>query len=216
MGEYLCIINRTFFFESYKKEYSELLTETKLDLEIIFKGIEKYETCKSKPFSLKQIAYILATIKHETSNYKPVIESFWSSKANREKYYEEMYDPILGKNETRKQMAINNGNTTQGDGVKYAGKGYVQITWKKNYQKAKEKFGVDFVTDPDLAIVPSHAINIALYGLDSGMFTGKSIHDYIINDKCDYYNARRVINGTDAATTIKGYAEKFEKCLKIE
>ncbi|WP_200871477.1 hypothetical protein, partial [Saccharicrinis fermentans] len=211
----VCIINRDFFYENYLAEFGEINDELKNNLEIIFEGIEKYETSKGLAFSEKQVAYILATIKHETGYFKPVIESYWSTEAVRKKYYEDMYDPVLGKNQTRRNMALNNENATEGDGVKYAGKGYVQITWKKNYRKAKEKFGVDFVGSPELALVPKYAIDIALYGFDSGMFTGKTIRDYINIDKCDYYNARRVINGTDAAATIESYAVKFEKCLEI-
>lgn len=126
-----------------------------------------------------------------------------------------MYDPVLGETAKRKTMATTNGNTKEGDGVLYAGKGYVQITWKNNYKKLGDVFGVDLVANPELALDPQLSLSICLYGFDNGSFTYKDIHSYINEEKTDYFNARRVINGVDKAELIKGYAEKFEKCLKI-
>jgi putative chitinase len=40
------------------------------------------------------------------------------------------------------------------------------------------------------------------------------LNDYISGRFCDFLNARRVINGSDKANIIKGYAEKFRKCLE--
>lgn len=46
------------------------------------------------------------------------------------------------------------GNTDKGDGYKYRGRGYIQITGKDNYREQTNYFGksmgVDFVKDPDL------------------------------------------------------------------
>jgi predicted chitinase len=127
-----------------------------------------------------------------------------------------MYDPVLGKNEKRKKMALENENTKQGDGVKYFGRGFVQITWKKNYRRMGEKFGVDLVNSPEKALNHDIAIKIMIYGCEEGKFSGKSLGDYINSEKTDYYNARRVINGTDRADIVQEYAKKMEKCLKIK
>jgi hypothetical protein len=54
-----------------------------------------------------------------------------------------------------------------------------------------------------------------VYGMQKGIFTGKKLGDYISNVKTDYINARRVINGTDRATTIANYAEDFEIILLL-
>uniref|UniRef100_A0AAU6WW20 Glycoside hydrolase family 19 catalytic domain-containing protein n=1 Tax=Chryseobacterium endophyticum TaxID=1854762 RepID=A0AAU6WW20_9FLAO len=48
-----------------------------------------------------------------------------------------MYDPVLGKNDKRKKMAKDNENTKEGDGEKYYGRGYVQLTWKKITEKCR-------------------------------------------------------------------------------
>src|SRR3546814_6075636 len=53
------------------------------------------------------------------------------------------------------------GNLTPGDGAKYAGRGYVQLTGKSNYVKATAKlremgFTVDLVAEPDRARSEEH------------------------------------------------------------
>jgi outer membrane biosynthesis protein TonB len=50
----------------------------------------------------------------------------------------------------------------------------------------------------------------------AGWFTTKALGLYVTADetKKDYWNARRVVNGTDRADLIKGHAENFEKALR--
>ena len=43
----------------------------------------------------------------------------------------------------------------------------------------------------------------------------RSCSDYIYGNTCDYVNARRIVNGTDRAETIAGYAEKFQSALLV-
>ena len=47
-----------------------------------------------------------------------------------------------------------------------------------------------------------------------GDFTGKSLSNYISAGKCDYVEARRIVNGTDRAHKIAGYAAEFEVALR--
>jgi putative chitinase len=42
------------------------------------------------------------------------------------------------------------GNTIPGDGVKYKGRGLIQITGKFNYKKISDACGIDFVKNPEL------------------------------------------------------------------
>src|SRR5690606_28646424 len=132
-----------------------------------------------------------------------------------QRYFEEKYDPILGSTEKRRQKAIKYGNTEEGDGVKYKGRGYVQLTFKVNYLKMQNKFGINLVDTPDNANLPSLAVKIMIYGSENGTFTGVKLKDFINDNKVDYVNARKVINGLDQAETISIYAKKIEKCLKI-
>ena len=44
---------------------------------------------------------------------------------------------------------MGNGNEESGDGYKYRGGGFIQLTFKNNYENIGNKIGVDLVTDPD-------------------------------------------------------------------
>jgi hypothetical protein len=47
-----------------------------------------------------------------------------------------------------------------------------------------------------------------------GLFTGKKLGDYIGPGRCDYRNARRIINGVDQAARIAQYATTIEDILR--
>lgn len=221
-----CLIDEEFFLANYEKEFPtknskgqviSLPESVKNSLRRIFKSISEYYSNEKRCCNKYHIAYLLATSKHETGHtFDPVEEAHWLSWNVRKKYFEDMYDPVLGKNEKRRKMAKDNGNTQQGDGVKYYGRDYVQLTWKDNYQRMKDKFHVDFVNNREKALEHEWAIKILIYGSEQGVFTGLKLSRYINESKQDYYHARQVINGLDKATTIEGYAKKNEKCLKIE
>jgi putative chitinase len=144
----------------------------------------------------RHVAYALATIQHETAaTFKPITEY------GGEKYFDK-YD--VGK------LAKKLGNTPEadGDGFKYRGRGYSQITGKANY----EKFGIDH--DPALALEPIIAFNILTKGMHKGLFTGDKLTNHIKAQFCDYKNARKIINGLDDADQIAYYARNYEKILR--
>jgi putative chitinase len=157
---------------------------------------------------LSHAAYCLATAYHETaSTMKPIREYGGPT------YFTRMYD-VAG---ARKELAIANGNTCAGDGPKYCGRGYVQLTWKNNYKRAGDKLGVDLVANPELAMQPDIAAKIMRYGMAEGWFTGKKLGDHLpVNGRAteaQYTAARRIINGVDRAELVAGHALKFEEAL---
>jgi putative chitinase len=113
------------------------------------------------------LAYVLATVRWETGQtFQPVKEK----RASKDK------NPRLWK--------IQNRYWSSG----FFGRGYVQITWEKNYQKAGERLaGTAFtlasgdltveadtlVNQPELVLQPPIAYAIAARGMREGWFTGK-------------------------------------------
>ncbi|MDP1702570.1 MAG: hypothetical protein Q8L53_16655 [Aestuariivirga sp.] len=142
-------------------------------------------------------AYILATAFHEVARtMQPIIER------GARKYFD-MYEPP-----SKKAKAL--GNTLKGDGYKYRGRGYVQITGRSNYHKASAVTGVDLVANPDRALEAGIAAKIIVDGMTRGWFTGKKLGDY---PQGDFKNYRRIVNGTDKASDIAEYAILFEAAL---
>lgn len=54
------------------------------------------------------------------------------------------------------------GNTQQGDGWKYRGRGFIQLTGRDNYAAAQERLHFPLIDKPELAADPSIAVKTAL------------------------------------------------------
>jgi hypothetical protein len=134
----------------------------------------------------RMLAYCLATAWHETAfTMQPVVEHGGEAYLKSKPYYP------------------------------WYGRGYVQLTWEENYQKQDDKLHLDgrLMKDPDLALRPDLAAEILLLGMADGDFTGKKLAHYFTADLTDWYNARRIVNGTDKANDIAAYAEKFHNAI---
>jgi hypothetical protein len=99
-------------------------------------------------------------------------------------------------------------------GHTYYGRGFVQLTWDYNYEKAGEKLRLDLLNKPDLAMKPDVAARIMIRGMVEGWFTGKTLAAYTRRGVVDYIGARRIINGNDRAVLIARIAEGFEAALR--
>ena len=96
----------------------------------------------------------------------------------------------------------------------YYGRGFVQITWKRNYAKFSDVIDVDLVTHPEKALEMDNAIQILFAGMIDGLFTGKALSDYF-DKNADWRGARAIVNGKDRAAEIAGYAQKIWDSLRI-
>lgn len=144
-------------------------------------------------FTLEQVAYILATAKHESANtYQPVRERRAGVTQLKLRKIQDRY-------------------WASG----YYGRGLVQLTWLSNYQKFSPIVDGDLVKSPDLALSPGISVKILCLGMEQGLFTGKKLSQYVNEDQCDYVGARKVVNGTDKASEIAKIAKQIETCLSF-
>lgn len=155
-------------------------------------------------------AYGFATAYHETAGTMLPIKE-----RGGDGYLTRMYD-VTGDNPVRARRF---GNTQPGDGVRFCGRGYVQLTWRANYQKAQDETGYPLISNPNLAMDPAIAATIMVKGMREGWFTGRRLADYLPSNPAaqagdGYTQARRIINGTDKAVLIAGYAHRFEAALR--
>ena len=160
------------------------------------------ETCEKYNLTYPQTAYLLATTYHETGGTMKPIKEYGG-------------DKYLSKYDTgRLAKALGNTPQADGDGIKYAGRGYSMITGRYNYKFAGEQLGIDLINNPDLALQPKYAAEILVKGSMNGWFTSKKLSDYINDKGKNYYQARRVINSLDKSQLIASYAVVFEKALR--
>jgi putative chitinase len=156
---------------------------------------------------LSWAAYGLATAHLETAGTMQPIKEYGGTA-----YFRKMYD-IEG---ARPAKARELGNTMPGDGAKYAGRGYVQLTGRTNYKKAGAALGQDMVSTPDLAMRPDIAAAVMVKGMEQGWFTGKRLADYLpaaTGTLEQFKAARRIINGQDRALDIARTAIEFQRAL---
>ena len=119
--------------------------------------------------SAAQVAYVFASAQHETNQGRSIVE-YASGNA-----YEGNIASL--------------GNTQPGDGPKFKGRGFVQITGRKNYQLYTNLLGIDFVGHHDLAADPANSVTITVDGMVNGRFTGVGLSNHINDKKTDFTNA---------------------------
>lgn len=114
-----------------------------------------------------RLAHFMAQLIHESGSFK-YMEEIASGAA-----YE-------GRNDL--------GNTQPGDGVRYKGRGPIQITGRSNYRYFGGKIGIAIEANPTLAASPSIGLHLALeYWKDRGINA--------LADKDDVEAVTRKING---------------------
>jgi len=179
------------FFDSLRASFGPLSLSQVEGINTLLKATEF--------LPLRHRAYVLATAFHETG---PASSSLHMTPRR------EIWGPTAAQRgyEGRRDL----GNTQPGDGKRYAGRGFVQITGRTNYTKASKLTGRDLVAEPDLALDPDIAAAVMVDGMTNGWFTGRRMGDFE-----SFRDMRRVVNGLDKAEVIAGYADKFQTALSL-
>jgi len=140
-------------------------------------------------------AYVLATVAWETAyTFQPITEYGSVTYLTSKKYYP------------------------------YIGRGYIQLTWRSNYEKFGKALRLDLVNHPNLANEKGTAWKILEMGMTDNFgvqdpdFTSHTLEDFITAETkySDHFlNARRIINPKDlkSCRPIADLAVKFLSCL---
>lgn len=102
-----------------------------------------------------ELAQFLAQMKHESWDFERMKEK---PQPGVKDYYAKRYDMKYSP-KTAKIL----GNKHAGDGAKYHGRGFVQLTGRDNYRMASDALGIDLLNHPELASKPDVAAKIAVW-----------------------------------------------------
>jgi len=190
------------FLAGYKDRFGPVTQELAGAIGFLLGRIEADTRFAENPVDRYKLAYCLATFKWETAHTLRPIDEHGS-----EAYFNKRYGPgtAVGK------ML---GNTQAGDGARFHGRGFVQLTGRANYQRAGKFLGIHFLAQPERVKEPALAYEIAMEGMAKGWFTGAKLGRYFKAGALpNYEGARAIINGQDKAQTIADMARRFDELL---
>jgi predicted chitinase len=117
------------------------------------------------------IISVLATVATEVGSFEPINE--FGTPARFTKLYE-------GRDDL--------GNTKPGDGIRYHGRGFIQLTGRANYRSYGKKLAVALEDDPDLALDADVAARVLTHYFEDRKIAGDA-------RKGDWQQVRRKVNG---------------------
>lgn len=133
-----------------------------------------------------ELAAFMAQCAHETNNFSS-LEEYGGSLDFRK------YDPAFN---PTKAKAL--GNIKRGDGARFKGRGFIQITGRYNYRKAGQALGVNLEHNPNLAENPRVAAAIAIW-------YWKNRVQPAVNNFKDIHQVTKPIN-----PALRGIEDRFE------
>jgi len=99
---------------------------------------------------------------------------------------------------------MGNGDEASGDGFKYRGRGYLQLTGKDNYNRCGKSLELDLVNNPDLLLQPEYAMMSAIWFFQT---------NNIINNTDVESVTKRVNGGTHGLAERQRLFEAYKKLL---
>jgi putative chitinase len=162
-------------------------------LEPLLKTFEKYEINTPR----RQAAFI-GQCGHESASFKVLRENLNYSAKGLVATWPSRFPTIDFASEyERKPERIANkvyggradlGNTEDGDGWRFSGKGLIQLTGRNNFKTCGDALGVDLVANPELLIEPEYA------ALSAGWFWNKRGLNALADNE-DWNTITKRING---------------------
>lgn len=157
-----------------------------------------------------RIAHFMAQIEHE-SGFKPISENLNYSADRLLKIFPKYFNKEQSLAYARQQSRIanrvyanriGNGNEASGEGFKFRGRGFLQITGKENYFRLANDTDLDCLKNPDLLLEEANAMISALWFWDL-----KGLNS--LADRDDVIKITKKING--GLNGIKHRKELLEK-----
>jgi putative chitinase len=118
----------------------------------------------------RRFCHFMAQVAHESAGFKAVEENLNYSAANMARVFgipaseaqrlvgnkQAFAERVYGLGNPRKARML--GNTQPGDGFRYRGRGFIQLTGRANYRDIGKRIGLDLEGSPDLAAEPANAL----------------------------------------------------------
>jgi len=105
---------------------------------------------------------------------------------------------------------MGNGDTASGDGWKYRGRGYIQLTGKINYSAFGKSIGVDVVSNPDLVATTYPLLSAAWFWHNDNI---SAIADKGSSNDVVTAVTRIVNGGTNGLAEREAYFSKYWTAL---
>lgn len=167
-----------------------------------------------------RLAHFLAQCAHESGNFKAVFENLnYSANGLRKVFPGYFPNQTIANEFARKPQKIankvygsrmGNGDEASGDGWKYRGRGYIQLTGKNNYMIFDRVVEDDILKNPDLVATKHPLMSAAFFFDRNNLWT---ICDRGSDDKTITAVTRRVNGGTNGLDDRIKHFKKFYKLL---
>jgi putative chitinase len=158
-----------------------------------------------------RMAHFLAQCAHESGNFKHVRENLNYSEQGLLNVFPKYFDKNTAKLYARKpeqianivyECRLGNGNRNTGDGWKFRGRGFLQLTGLVNYKAFGEFIGVDLISNPDLVATKYALTSAAWFFEKKGLW---KICDQGVDEPTIVAVTKRVNGGTN------GLADRISK-----
>jgi putative chitinase len=175
---------------------------------------KKYKTIldNAKINTSLRLAHFFAQLDHE-SGLKPIEENLNYSASGLIRVFRKYFNDLEAIQFQRQPERIANrvyanrmanGNENSGDGWKYRGRGFIQITGKENYSNLSKDTKIDYVANPDLLLRESDAMISAIW-----FWNKKGLNSFA--DKDDLFTITKRINGG-----LNGLVDRQNKLIKYK
>ena len=163
-----------------------------------------------------RLAHFLAQCGHESGNFKAVSENLNYSADGLKKIFPKYFPGALNESYSRNPQKIanrvyssrmGNGDEASGEGFKFRGRGYIQLTGKSNYSAFDKFVDDDILANPDLVATKYPLMSAAFFFNSNKLWT---ICDQGATDAAVTAVTKRVNGGTiGLADRIKHFKEFY-------